>query len=150
MKITVISLFLCHPNIIGRPAYQKDARCLDSLRRVVGGLKNERREMYFRVTPIRDRFIEGHGAAGRLRFWKIVLLSNAFGNLSPLEFFFAPLNCLIIFIEKKIFNIVHNKIIMQICQNMKSRSENFSSSTWLSITLSFILLLFLICKMLSY
>jgi hypothetical protein len=55
-------------------------------------------------------------------FLKIVFLGNAFGNLPPLD-------CLIIFIEKKIFNIVHNEIIMQICQNIKFRRGKFSSST---------------------
>jgi hypothetical protein len=69
-----------------------------------------------------------------------------FRNLSFLKKIFVPLNCLINFIEKKIFNIIHNEIIMQIYQNIKYCRRKLSSSTWLSITLSFILLLLLIYK----
>jgi hypothetical protein len=36
---------------------------------------------------------------------------------------------LIIFIEKKIFNIMHNEIIMQRYQNIKFRRRKLSSST---------------------
>jgi hypothetical protein len=82
------------------------------------------------------------GPGGKLHpeFWKIVF----FGNL------LLPLNCLIIFIEKKIFNIMHNEIIMQRYQNIKFCKRKLSSSTWFSIILSFILLLFLIYKMLLF
>jgi hypothetical protein len=38
-------------------------------------------------------------------------------------------DCLIIFIEKKIFNIVKNERIMRKFQNMNSHRENFSSLT---------------------
>jgi hypothetical protein len=85
------------------------------------------------------------GCSSTSEFWKLVFFSNAFDNLLFLEFFFClPLNCLINFIEKKIFNIAHNKIIIQRYQNIKFRRRKLYSSTWLSITLSFILLLFLI------
>jgi predicted nucleic acid-binding Zn ribbon protein len=73
-----------------------------------------------------------------------------YATLSRPDMRFFPLNCLIIFIEKKIFNIVYNKIIMQRCQNIKFRRRKRSSSTRLSIILSFILLVFLIYKMLLF
>jgi hypothetical protein len=45
---------------------------------------------------------------------------------------------------------MYNEIIMQKYQNIKFYRQKFSSSTSLSITLSFILLLFLIYKMLLF
>jgi hypothetical protein len=80
------------------------------------------------------RCIQGHVPPSR--FWKIML----FDNLSPPEIFFYLLDCLII-LRKKIFNTVHNEIIMQRYQNIKFLRRKLSS-TWLSITLRFILLLF--------
>jgi hypothetical protein len=41
------------------------------------------------------------GIAALLDFKKTVLFDNAFGNLTPSGIFFAPLDCLINFIEKK-------------------------------------------------
>jgi hypothetical protein len=81
-----------------------------------------------------------------------ILKNNIFGNLPPLPpgNLFAPLDCLINFIEKKIFNIAHNEIIIQRYQNIKIRKRKLSSSTWLSISLRFILLLFLIYKILLF
>jgi hypothetical protein len=76
-------------------------------------------------------------------FWKTVIFDNIFGSLLPLD-------CLINFIEKKIFNIMYNEIIMQRYQNIKFYRRKFSSSTSLFITLSFILLLFLIYKILLF
>jgi hypothetical protein len=69
-------------------------------------------------------------------FWIIVFLDNAFGNLFPSpEIFFAPPKLSVYFYWEKIFNIVHNKIIMQRCQNIKFSRGKFSLSTCLSIIL---------------
>jgi hypothetical protein len=57
---------------------------------------------------------------------KIVIFDNIFGNLFFLNKFFVPLNCLIIFIEKKIFNILHNEIIIQKYQNIKLHKRKLS------------------------
>jgi hypothetical protein len=88
----------------------------------------------------------GPGLSG---FWKIVFFGNTFGNFLPLKNF-SPWIVWLILLRKKIFNIVHNEIIMQRYQNIKLRRQKLSSSTWLSITLSFILLLFLIYKILLF
>jgi hypothetical protein len=81
----------------------------------------------FYLFPLR-RIIVFHGAAVALKFLKTIFFDNAFGNLLPLKKFLSPLkiflpllNCLINFIEKKIFNIVHNEIIIQRYQNIKFR-----------------------------
>jgi hypothetical protein len=60
----------------------------------------------------------GRGAAAP---W--ILKNSAFSVIyfRPLEKFFCPLDCLINFIEKNIFNIMHNEIIMQIYLNIKFR-----------------------------
>jgi hypothetical protein len=69
----------------------------------------------------------GFGFVGFIRGGKRTI---GFGfGFEWVEFFFHPLNCLVIFIEKKIFNIVHNKIIMQRYQNIKLRRRKLSSST---------------------
>jgi hypothetical protein len=57
-----------------------------------------------------------------------VLLGNVYSNMFLWKFFY-PLNYLIIFIEKKIFNIVYNEIIMQRFQNMKFHKGKFSALT---------------------
>jgi hypothetical protein len=55
-----------------------------------------------------------------------VLLGNVYSNMFLWKKFY-PLNYLIIFIEKKIFNIVYNEIIMQRFQNMKFHKGKFSA-----------------------
>jgi hypothetical protein len=71
----------------------------------------------------------GLGDSCLFGFKKIVFFDKAFGNLSIPGKFFCPVDCLNNFIEKKIFNIVQNKIIMQRYQNIKFRKRKASSST---------------------
>jgi hypothetical protein len=80
------------------------------------------------------------GSRGYPWISKLVFFINIFGNLPSPGNLFCPLRLSNYFYWEKIFNIVHNEIIMQRYQNIKLRRRKLSSSTWLSITLSFILL----------
>jgi hypothetical protein len=69
------------------------------------------------LQPLRFWFLTNWGGSKVIQGY---VKNSVFGNLSFLKFFLPPLlNYLIIFIEKQIFNIVHNEIIMQIYQNIK-------------------------------
>jgi hypothetical protein len=66
---------------------------------------------------------KGFGVSQGAEFKKIVFSVISPSKISPL------LDCLINFIEKKIFNIVHNEIIIQRYQNIKIRRRKLASST---------------------
>jgi hypothetical protein len=96
-KLNWLFSFLNH--LLQNSKYKEKQMLHDPIHRSKSNLKSQVHNKV-KIRAVAD--LMWSGATCLPGFWKIVFFGNIFGNLSPpLKFCLPPLNCLIIFIEKK-------------------------------------------------